>query len=244
MQLNELLTALFGSDELGSNHGVTVADQAISGTARIGTLSIDVLGTHGPAAIDARLALTLAHGVLTTVQNHPERPILFLVDTSGQALSRHEELLGINGYLAHLAACIDLARRRRHPTISLVYGEAVSGGYLSFGLMADRAFALENAQVRVMDLRAMARVTKIAHERLVALAAASPVFAPGAENYLRMGAIEALWPVPSASLLQAAFRDVQADRQRPDRRSDLGAERGGRTLAAPTAERVRSAGAR
>ena len=36
-----------------------------------------------------------------------------------------------------------------------MYGEAVSGGYLSLGLMADRAYALGNAQIRVMDLTAM-----------------------------------------------------------------------------------------
>ena len=46
--------------------------------------------------------------------------------------------------------------------------EAVSGGFLSFGMMADRAYALASAQIRVMDLRAMARVTKIPHEELTA----------------------------------------------------------------------------
>ena len=60
----------------------------------------------------------------------PPRPMVLLVDTSGQALSRHEELIGINGYLAHVAACVDLARRSGFPSLSLVYGEAVSGGFL------------------------------------------------------------------------------------------------------------------
>jgi malonate decarboxylase gamma subunit len=235
MQLDALLNALFGR-----KHDVTDQDQLIRGTGELATGTIAVLGTSGPAAIGARLALALAGAVLETVERHPGRPILFLVNTSGQALSRHEELLGINGYLAHLASCIDLARRAGHPTLSLVYGEAVSGGYLSFGLMADRAYALADAQVRVMDLRAMARVTKIPHERLVALAKESPVFAPGAENYQRMGAIEAIWREPSAALLEAAIRELQSDRtlQRHDRRSETGSERSGRQHARPTAQAV------
>ena len=65
---------------------------------------------------------------------------------------------------------VDLARRQGHASFSLVTANAVSGGFLSFGLMADKTYALADAQVRVMDLKAMARVTKIAHERLVELA--------------------------------------------------------------------------
>jgi malonate decarboxylase gamma subunit len=235
MQLEALLAALFGR-----KHSITDKNQLIRGTGEVATGPVTVLGTSGPAAIGARLALALAEGVLETVERHPAQPILFLVNTSGQALSRHEELIGINGYLAHLAACIDLARRQGHPTLSLVYGEAVSGGYLSFGLMADRAYALADAQVRVMDLRAMARVTKIPHERLVLLARESPVFAPGAENYLRMGAIDAIWHEPSAVLLEAAIHDLRSERElrRHDRRSEVGFERGGRRHAKPTAEAV------
>jgi malonate decarboxylase gamma subunit len=165
---------------------------------------------------------------------------LFLVDTSGQALLRHEELIGLNTYLAHVAACVDLARRSGFPSLSLVYGEAVSGGYLSLGLMADRAYALGEAQIRVMDLKAMARVTKIAHEQLVALSAQSPVFAPGAENYARMGALTAIWPRPSAALLDAALAELlrNADAATVDRRLDDGYARGGRLLAAPVVAAV------
>jgi malonate decarboxylase gamma subunit len=132
---------------------------------------------------------------------------------------------------------VDLARRLGHGSISLVTGEAVSGGFLSFGLMADRAYALASAQVRVMDLKAMARVTKIAHERLVELAGSSPTFAPGAENYQRMGALEAIWAAPSAALLEAALAQVAAE-PALDLRMDAGATREGRRLAAGTAAAI------
>src|SRR4029450_4197124 len=102
------------------------------------------------------------------------------------------ELLGINGYLGHLAQCLEVARQRGARLVSLVDGEAVSGGVLSFGLVAGGVFALPEAQVRVMNLKAMARVTKQPLERLEALSRTSPVFAPGVANYAAMGAVSAV----------------------------------------------------
>ena len=228
MMLNDILDALFPA-----GHAVKVDDKVITGEAQTAQGAVTVLGTTDAAAIDHRMALALAACVLDTVERHPGRPLVFLVDTSGQALSRSQELLCLNGSLAHLASCVDLARRQGHPSLSLVTANAVSGGFLSFGLMADRAYALADAQVRVMDLRAMSRVTKIAHERLVELAASSPTFAPGAENYLRMGGIEAIWPAPESALLEQALAiGVQPDDQRMGRAK----ERGGRLLAKRIAE--------
>jgi len=230
MTLNAILDALFPA-----GHTVTVSGQTVTGEALTAAGPVAVLGTTDAAAIDHAIALTLADHVLATIERHPGRPIVFLVDTSGQALSRSAELLCLNGTFAHLAQCVDLARRQGHPTLSLVTANAVSGGFLSFGLMADRAYALADVSVRVMDLKAMARVTKIEHERLVELAVSSPTFAPGAENYLRMGALEAIWERPEAALLDAALAQARDD---GDRRMDKARERGGRTLAADIAAAV------
>lgn len=233
MMLQELFDALFPA-----GRQITVAGQVLTGQAMTAQGPVAVLGTTDAAAIDHRMALALAAFVLDTVEQHPGRPLVFLVDTSGQALSRSQELLCLNGSLAHLARCVDLARRQGHPSLSLVTANAVSGGFLSFGLMADRAYALADAQVRVMDLRAMSRVTKIAHERLVELAASSPTFAPGAENYRRMGGIEAIWPAPSAELLAAALETVAQARAAGDQRMQSGLARDGRRLAAKVVDSV------
>lgn len=233
MSLNDILDALFPA-----GHAVKIANQVITGQAQTAQGTVAVLGTTDAAAIDHAMALALADFVLDTVEQHPGRPLVFLVDTCGQALSRSQELLCLNGSLAHLASCVDLARRQAHPSIALVTANAVSGGFLSFGLMADQAYALADAQVRVMDLRAMARVTKIPHERLVDLAASSPIFAPGAESYVRMGGIAAIWPAPSAALLTAALDAVGGERAAGDRRMQTGLARGGRQLAAAVVDSV------
>jgi malonate decarboxylase gamma subunit len=229
MKLASLLDQLF---PLG--HAVRIDDQVITGSATTATGEVTVIGTTDHAEVGVEHAQRLAEAVLDSTRNHPRRPIVMLVDTAGQRLSRRDELLGINGYLAHLAQCLEIARRRGARLISLVYGEAVSGGFLSFGLMADEIFALPDAQVRVMNLKAMARITKQPLERLEALSRTSPVFAPGVENYAAMGAVSAVWDDKLAERLVAALSTTSTG----DVRRRLGKERGHRKLADEVAQRV------
>ena len=93
----------------------------------------------------------------------------------------------------------------REQLIALVYDQALSGGFLATGLMADACYALPAAEIRVMRLPAMARVTKIAEERLQALSQSNPVFAPGVANYVAMGGIQGLWEGDLAAALRQAL---------------------------------------
>ncbi|MFN4161646.1 MAG: biotin-independent malonate decarboxylase subunit gamma [Stenotrophomonas sp.] len=229
MELMPLLDDLF---PLG--HSVTREDDVLGGIATTAAGDVTIIGTANKLEVGVDHALALAATVLASTRAHPQRPIVMLVDTAGQRLARRDEMLGINSYFAHLARTLDLARRRGASLVSLVYGESVSGGFLSFGLMADRIFALPEAQVRVMDLRAMARVTKQPLEKLQALSQSSPVFAPGVENYVRMGAVEAVWEGDLAqALVDALTAPITGDQRR-----DRGAERGGRRLARDVAAAV------
>ena len=220
-------------------HAVRIGGDLITGSAQVGGTAIAVIGTANSAPIGIELACALAGAVLEVVRTQPGRPILLLVDTEGQRLRRRDELLGINAYIAHLAKCVELARRRGHPVLSLVYHRAVSGGYIGAGMMADACYALADAEISVMNLPAMARVTKIALERLQELARSSPVFAPGVENYLAMGALDGLWRQDLAATLASALIAAPADRAAGDRRRERGAGRGGRPAALDVARRVR-----
>ena len=237
MNGQSIFDRLFGAGQ----HALTTEGLFLHGTARIGKQDVAVIGTRDHAAIDGALALRIAETILHVVRDDaasgmPPRPIVFIADTQGQALSRHEELLGLNGYFAHVVRCVDLARRQGHRLLTVISGEAVSGGFLAYGMMADRICALPNSQVRVMDLRAMSRVTKISLERLGELAKKSPVFAPGAENYWRMGGIHEIWSDDDDWSERAASALDHAANS--DERAAIGLERGGRQLAAPTARIV------
>jgi malonate decarboxylase gamma subunit len=222
MEWHALASALFPD-----GHAVTENDNFLSGSAQAGGQAIAVVGTTGHAPIGVEIALRQARFILATVREHPGRPILMLVDTQGQRLRHRDEMLGINSYMAHLGKCVELARRQGHKVIALVYDQALSGGFITSGLMADACYALPDATIRVMGLPAMARITKVPEERLVELAASNPVFAPGPENYLRMGGVQEIWDGDLAAQLARALAATPGG----DVRSELGLERGGRKLA-------------
>lgn len=230
MTRNELLNALF---PLG--HAVSGEAPFFSGKGKTEAGEVTIIGTTDAAPIGVELALHIAAEVLETIRSAPGRAIVLLIDTSGQRLSRRDEMLGVNAYMAHVAKCLELARARGHRILGLVYGEAVSGGFLASSLLADACYALESAEVRVMNLPAMSRITKIPLEKLETLSKTSPVFAPGVANYHAMGAIRAIWSADIAAHLAAALAETPGE----DRRAADGAARGGRKLAAKVAGRVR-----
>ena len=184
MNREQLLPALFPSGWSEQSADAV----SFTGTGKVGAETLQVIGSANAAEVGGDLALRMARAVLDTVRDHPGRPILFLLDTQGQRLRRRDEMLGLNGYMAHLAKCVEIARHRGHPVLSLVYGQAVSGGYLTTGMMADACYALADAEIKVMNLPAMARITKIPLERLEELAGQSPVFSPGVRQLLPHGA--------------------------------------------------------
>lgn len=227
-----LAERLFGTD-----HGLRVEAGLLYGSPRFDGQTLAVIGTVDHAPIGVELALLQARQLLEVIARQPGRSILLLVDTQGQQLRRHDELLGINRAMAHLAACVDLARRRGHRVVALVYDQALSGGFLSTGLMADACDALPDAQIRVMRIPAMSRVTKIAEERLVELSQSNPVFAPGVENYVAMGGVRRVWTEDPAACLREALQSAPTR----DERAARGAERGGRRCAADVIARVLAA---
>jgi malonate decarboxylase gamma subunit len=232
MQWTTLAEQLFGTD-----HAIRADGDFLSGTAAFDGATLAVVGSTNHAPIGVAMALQQARVVLDTVAQHPGRAILLLIDTQGQQLRRRDELLGINRAMAHLGCCIDLARRQGHRVIGLVYEQALSGGFITSGLIADACYALPEAEIRVMRIPAMARVTKISEARLTELSQSNPVFAPGVQNYVAMGGVRALW----TGDLRACLRDALANSPTTDERAHDGALRGGRRLAESVAQRVLAA---
>jgi malonate decarboxylase gamma subunit len=215
-------------------HNIVLQGDLLIGSGRCGAQDFAVTGTANHAEVGVEITLGMARKVLDTIRKHPRRPILFLTDTQGQRLRRRDELLGLNSYMAHLGKCVEVARAHGHPIIGLVYDQALSGGFIASAMGADICGALPNAQIRVMGLAATARVTRLSEEKLQALSQTSPVFGPGADNYVKMGAIDALWYGDLAASLESALANADGR----DHRSEFGLQRGGRKLAYPVAQDV------
>jgi malonate decarboxylase gamma subunit len=227
--VDAILRALFPG-----GHDVRREGDLLLGTGPSARGDVAVIGICDGAEIGVEASLRLSAEVLRLVREHPGRPLLTLVDTAGQRMSKRDEILGLNGCLAHLAACVELARIRGHRIVALVHGQAASGSFLALGMMADEIHAMQGASLSVMNLRAMSRVTRIPLERLESLSAASPVLAPGLDNYVRLGCVASVWEAPLSARLDAALARPAG----PDRRAENGQARGGRTLAARVARRV------
>lgn len=233
MTLADILTGLFPA----GHDVVTRPDHLILGTGRrANASSVEVIGIADGEALGIAGVLPLAARALDIVAAGGSAPILVLVDTQGQLMSRRDEMLGLNEYLAHLTKCLLLASRGGHPTIGLNYGKAVAGAFLATALATDVLVALPGAEPAVMDLPSMARVTKLPIERLTELSKTTPVFAPGLASMVAVGAVAEVWD-PTKPLADQLEKTLAAVPVR-DMRDKLGTERGGRRVAADIVGRV------
>lgn len=232
MTLDDLLGSLFPQ-----GHAIRVADGLIAGTAALpggGTVQVIGLANGQPLGIEG--ALSLSGHVLATIEAGKKAPILVLIDSSSQRMSRRDELLGLNEYLAHLAKTLLFAEAQGHRTIGLLYGGSAAGAFIATALATGTLVALPGANPAVMDLPSMARVTKLPLAVLEEKAKTTPVFAPGLENLAQTGAIHAVWDPrrPLAGQLAALLAEAPSR----DQRDQLGAARGARPKAAVIAARV------
>lgn len=238
MQTQAILASLFNN-----NLNYHIDNHVITGTALTCHGKVRIIGTVDSAAINHKIALIIADEILTVIEEQEKTPVVFIVDTQGQVQSRADELLCLNNTFAHLAYCVDLLRRHEHPNLAIIFGEAVSGGFLSYGLMANQVFALDTSQVKVMDLTAMSRVTKIPLEQLQSLSQTSAIFAPGVENFYKMGAIDDVWHTLSDTLVEDIIGQQKIDISKylTDERRATAKTRQGRVLCDDIVHQILSA---
>lgn len=222
MNLNELLDALFPR-----GHKVAVENNVVVGRGTLSRGEAAIIGTTGHAAIGLRELTALSRAFLDVIRAGSNIPVVIPVDNSGQRMALEEELLGLSQAIALCVKTQDLARRNGHPLVAVVYGEALAGAFVACGLGADRVCAVPEANTAVMNLPAIARVTKIGIARLETLAKTVPIFAPGCDNFFKMGGLHEIWTRDFNNNLER----VLAENTGKDNRSQLGSERGGRQWA-------------
>ena len=204
MTLDKLLDALFPA-----GHNTQVEKEGIlRGTARYGegrTAAILGVVNRMPLGVDG--ALALGGHVLDAIRGIPGRPIAVLIDAQSQRMRRRDEMLGLNEYLAHLAKCFVLASQRGHRTVSVLFGRAAAGAFIATGLVQDVLVAIPGGDPVVMDLPSIACVTKLPQDKLEALSKDTPVFAPGLDHALPIGAVAEVWNDGDLALKMATALD-------------------------------------
>lgn len=232
MTLAEVLTSLFPA-----GHATTTAEGLIFGRGPLRERgAAHIIGVVEGTALGVEGALALAGRVLDIANGRDSDPILVLIDSSSQRMSRRDELLGLNEYLAHLAKALLLAQTCGHRTVGLLYGGSAAGAFIATALSTGTLVALPGAHPAVMDLPSMARVTKLPIEVLQKMAEATPVFAPGLDNSVATGGVAEVWD-PSRPL-SGQLAALLATPTVGDQRARLGKTRGGRPRAAAIAAEV------
>jgi malonate decarboxylase gamma subunit len=230
--LDDILSSLFpDGHDVKKDRGMLLG----SGPLRTGGQAL-VIGIADRTAVGVDEAIRLSKYVLTSTEQG-SGPILIIVDSDSQRMSKRDEILGLNEFLAHLAKCLIYADTHGRPTVGLLYGHSAAGAFLATALATRVLVGLPGADPAVMDLPSMAKVTKLPIEVLKEKAKSTPVFAPGLQNLAQIGAVHVIWKedISLANQLEALLRDLPDAR---DRRDALGKERGGRPKAYDIAERV------
>jgi len=109
-------------------------------------------------------AYALARRICEAVEqdeSRNKRPIVAIVDVKSQGYGRREETAAIFLAAAAAADAYATARMKGHPVISLVVGQAISGGFLTHGYQASRILAFDDSGVVIhaMHKEAAARIT-------------------------------------------------------------------------------------
>lgn len=230
--LKDLLKQIFSQEiQLAEEHSV------VYGQAKLNKRSLHILGVKESTFLGAEQALILAEKVIAILESQSTDPVLLLVDVAGQQLTMRDEWLGMEQYFAHLLEALECLRKQGNPLVSLVCNQALGGAFIAYGLMADTILALPDAQLAVMWLEGIATITKIPLAQLQELSKTLPVFAPGVDNFYKLGGLHEI--VPVGELAEKIAGAIQ-QHGTPDMRALLGMERGGRTLAFPIINKAMS----
>jgi malonate decarboxylase gamma subunit len=118
---------------------------------------------HGEVGLEEAYTLaTRVREVIDESKNTINRPIVAIVDAKSQAYGRREETAAIFLAAAAAADAYGTARLAGHPVITLVVGQALSGGFLMHGYQANRILAFDDdgVMIHAMHKEAAARVTQ------------------------------------------------------------------------------------
>jgi malonate decarboxylase gamma subunit len=189
-----------------ARHGEVGVEQAYTLAARI------------REAVNGRDELPLIRGVSAI---GAKRPIVAIVDVKSQAYGRREEIAGIHLAAAAAADAYATARFAGHPVITLIVGQAISGGFLTHGYQANRLLAFDDNEVLIhaMHKEAAARITQRSVDQLESLAKTVTPLSYDIRDYAKLGLLYKLLHAsnpenPSSeeiSLVRKAIAEAIAD---------------------------------
>ena len=219
--------ALTGNNQPASGDPGTVltADAQIGGETALFLCVVPNPSSRFPCVRDGQVGLeeafTLAHHlrrVITEDREKPKakkRPVIAIVDVKSQAYGRREETAGIFFAAAASSDAYASARMAGHPVISLVAGQAFSGGFLTHGYQANRILAFDDSGIVIhaMHKEAAARITRRSVAELEELGHEIAPMSYDVRDYAKLGLLYKLLHVedplhPTGADIEAVIGDL------------------------------------
>jgi malonate decarboxylase gamma subunit len=168
---------------------------------------------HGEVGLEEAYTLaTRVREVIEQSKSTIKRPIVAIVDVKSQAYGRREETAAIFLAAAAAADAYGSARLAGHPVITLVVGQALSGGFLTHGYQANRILAFDDdgVMIHAMHKAAAARITLRSVEELEKLAKKIVPMSYDIRDYAKLGLLYKLLHVENPEKPSAEdIRNVQ-----------------------------------
>jgi malonate decarboxylase beta subunit len=163
------------------------------------------------------LAETIEEVVSADAAVDVKRAVVAVVDLPSQAYGRIEEMAGLHHAIAAAVDAYHRARDAGHPTVAIVVGQALSGGFLAHGLQAQQILALDDpgVQIHAMHKSAAARITLRTVDELEKLAETVLPLSYNVRDWAQLGFCDGLLRVsdadaPTADDISAVRRAVDA----------------------------------
>jgi biotin-independent malonate decarboxylase gamma subunit len=175
-----------------------------------------------PCVRDGQVGLeesfTLAHHLRRVFAEDREKPkaqkraVIAIVDVKSQAYGRREETAGIFFAAAASSDAYASARMAGHPVISLVAGQAFSGGFLTHGYQANRILSFDDSGIVIhaMHKEAAARITRRSVAELEELGHQIAPMSYDVRDYAKLGLLHKLLHVDDPQHPRTA--DIEAIR--------------------------------
>jgi biotin-independent malonate decarboxylase beta subunit/biotin-independent malonate decarboxylase gamma subunit len=146
------------------------------------------------------LAATIDNVISSDAAVDTKRAVVAVVDLPSQAYGRIEEMAGLHHAIATAVDAYHRARNAGHPTVAMVVGQALSGGFLAHGLQAQQILALDDpgVQIHAMHKSAAARITLRTVDELEKLAETVVPLSYNVRDWAQLGLCDGLLPVSNA----------------------------------------------
>jgi hypothetical protein len=118
------------------------------------------LGTLTGAPVGAATCWQLADWLLALHRDHPDSPVVLLLDADGHAATVADEQLLLSAYLVHLSLTLAWLCASGHRIVLWIPGRASGASYVTFAAPVDAVSALPSAQIEILPPAAVKQIVK------------------------------------------------------------------------------------